>query len=74
MVLVAGGGVAGLEAARTLAKRGHDVTLYEKGKELGGHLIEASVPDFKKDISRLLDWYRKQIGKININQVEKLEC
>jgi len=33
--------------------RGHDVTLYEK-RQLGGVLIEASVPDFKSDIKRLV--------------------
>lgn len=35
-VLVVGGGLAGMEAAITLAKRGHDVTLCEKDSELGG--------------------------------------
>ena len=37
-----------MEAARVAAMRGHSVSLYEKEKNLGGHLIEASVPDFKK--------------------------
>jgi 2,4-dienoyl-CoA reductase (NADPH2) len=35
-VLVAGGGPAGLEAARLLALRGHHVTLCERGDRLGG--------------------------------------
>ena len=65
-VFIAGGGVAGMEAARTLAIRGHNVILYEKSSDLGGHLIEASVPDFKKDIARLLEWYRRQMKKFNI--------
>ena len=39
-VLVAGGGVGGLEAAITAARRGHDVTLCEKTGELGGILKE----------------------------------
>jgi len=34
--MVIGGGLAGMEAARTLAQRGHDVSLYEKGDRLGG--------------------------------------
>ena len=37
-VMVVGGGIAGLEAARVAAKRGHKVTLYEMTNKLGGHL------------------------------------
>lgn len=65
-VLVAGGGVAGMEAARVAALVGHKVTLYEKGKSLGGHLIEASVPDFKKDLLRLNSWYKTQLQKLGV--------
>lgn len=35
-VLVIGGGVAGMEAARVCAERGHDVALWERSAELGG--------------------------------------
>jgi NADPH-dependent 2,4-dienoyl-CoA reductase/sulfur reductase-like enzyme len=35
-VMVIGGGPAGMEAARTLAERGHKTSLYEKSNELGG--------------------------------------
>lgn len=66
-VMVVGGGVSGMEAARVAALRGHKVTLYEKTGELGGHLIEASVDEFKKDNARLLDWYKTQMKKLNIN-------
>lgn len=65
-VLVAGGGVAGMEAARAAHIRGHRVTLYEKSTELGGHLKEAAVPDFKKDLARLLEWYRTQMSKLHL--------
>lgn len=65
-VLIAGGGVAGMEAARVSASRGHKVTLYEKSAKLGGHLIEASVPDFKQDLRRLLDWYSYQLRNLRV--------
>ena len=37
-VMIVGGGIAGLEAARVAAARGHNVTLYEMTNQVGGHL------------------------------------
>lgn len=65
-VVVIGGGPAGMEAARVAAIRGHRVTLYEKKESLGGHLIEASVPDFKIDLASLLKWYQKQLRDLDV--------
>lgn len=45
-----------MEAARTAAKRGHKVTLFEKSDTLGGMLNYASVPWFKKDLKDYIDW------------------
>ncbi len=54
-VLVAGGGVGGMEAALTAAKRGHRVILCEKGPRLGGVLLcEERVP-FKKHLKEYLE-------------------
>jgi 2-enoate reductase len=60
-VLVVGGGIAGMEAARTAAIKGHEVVLLEKTDRLGGHLLEASASAFKKPIKDLLDWAKRQI-------------
>jgi 2,4-dienoyl-CoA reductase-like NADH-dependent reductase (Old Yellow Enzyme family)/thioredoxin reductase len=65
-VMVVGGGPGGMEAARLAAHRGHKVTLFEKNQELGGRLIEASVPDFKIDIRNLITWLKTQIQKENV--------
>ena len=46
-VLVAGGGPGGLEAARTAALFGHNVSLYEKEPALGGQVMVAAVPESK---------------------------
>lgn len=53
-VAVVGGGVAGMEAARTAAERGHNVTLYERD-ELGGYLGLVANVDFKSEYGLLVD-------------------
>jgi len=65
-VMVIGGGVAGLEAARVASLRGHSVSLYEKTSELGGHVVEGSVDEFKKDNALLLNWYKVQMKKLGV--------
>ncbi|MGN0373655.1 MAG: FAD-dependent oxidoreductase [Enterocloster sp.] len=57
-----GGGPAGMEAALICAQRGHQVTLFEK-RALGGLVREASVPPFKADLRRLLEYYPIQLKK-----------
>ena len=52
-VLVAGGGPAGLEAALTAAKRGHQVILCEKGDTLGGILKGEQAIPFKYEMYEL---------------------
>lgn len=65
-IIIAGGGVAGLEAARVAAFRGHRVILCEKTNSLGGHLIPGGVPPFKKDLRALLDWYKSEIQDLGV--------
>lgn len=65
-VAVIGGGVGGMEVARIATLRGHKVTIYEKTDKLGGVFIPASMPSFKEKDKMLLDWYRRQIDKLNI--------
>lgn len=63
-VIVVGGGIAGMEAARVCALRGHNVTLYEKSDRLGGILNVASQPDFKQDVKHLLNYQMNQLQKL----------
>lgn len=60
-VLIVGGGVAGMEAARTAALAGHEVELYEASDKLGGHLIEAGSHEFKTGIADLNKWYQNEM-------------
>lgn len=68
-VMIAGGGIAGMEAARIAKLRGHNVTLYEASGELGGNVIPGSVPEFKFDDRRLIDWYKNEMAELGINIV-----
>ncbi len=65
-VVVVGGGPAGMEAARVAKKRGHDVVLLEKKKELGGTLIAAKIPPNKEMIGRLTEWYKVQLANLEV--------
>ena len=69
-VAVIGGGPAGMEAARIAALRGHDVTLFEK-RELGGLLLEASIPEFKADLRPLIKYHITQLKKNKVKVVKK---
>ena len=70
-IAVVGAGAAGMETARVLALRGHDVTLFEASKIKGGLLNESSVPDFKADIRPLTQSLITAIKKTGIAVVEK---
>lgn len=56
-IVVVGGGVGGMFAAFNLAKKGHMVTLYEKGSVLGGQMRLAAVPPGKGDITNMVRNY-----------------
>lgn len=68
---IVGGGPAGMEAARLLRVRGHDVDLYEKRK-LGGTMHEAAFDyELKHDITRLIAYYQGQMRKLGVNVIEQ---
>ncbi len=60
-IAVIGGGVAGMEAARNAAIRGHQVDLYEQSDKLGGYLYEAGAHFFKESIRDLSTWYIREL-------------
>jgi 2,4-dienoyl-CoA reductase (NADPH2) len=67
-VVVVGGGPAGMEAARVAALRGHDVTLYEEGKRLGGLMPVAVVVKGieQEDLPAMIDYLQRQITKLGV--------
>jgi 2-enoate reductase len=66
-ILVIGGGVAGMEAARVCKLRGHNVTLFEKTSQLGGSLVPGGMPDFKRYDHKLIKWYEGELKNLNID-------
>lgn len=66
-VWIAGGGVAGCEAAIVAAKRGHDVTLFEKSDHLGGQWCAAAVPMDKTEFTTLVVWQENQLRALGVD-------
>lgn len=66
-VAVIGGGPGGMMAAIECAKRGHQVTLYEKTDYLGGQLRHAEYADFKWSYKRYRDYLVRQLEKSLVN-------
>ena len=68
-IAIVGGGVAGLEAARVAAIKGHKVTVFEKTDKLYGQINIASVPPRKDEMLRICKYYDEVIKEYNINIV-----
>lgn len=70
-VAVVGAGAAGMEAARVLKLRGHDVTVYEEKPENGGLLHEAAAPEFKADIRPFMKYQITALEKLGVPVVRE---
>jgi len=66
-VLIAGGGIGGMQAALTCAERGHEVILCEKSGVLGGSIrCEKDVP-FKKKLDMYIETQVRAVKKAGID-------
>ena len=65
-VMVIGGGPAGMEAATVAAGRGHDVTLYEKGDELGGLLFTARLLRGKEEVEEFRKYLAMSVDRTGV--------
>jgi mycofactocin system FadH/OYE family oxidoreductase 2 len=66
-VMVIGGGMAGMEAARVTALRGHSVSLYEKEDQLGGQLQIAAKAPGRQDMAEPVRYYENQFRRLGVD-------
>lgn len=74
-IVIIGAGPAGLEAARVLGERGHQVDLYEAtGQLCGGQLLAAQQPPAKEILKNIPRYYEKALEKQPRIQVHLSTC
>jgi 2,4-dienoyl-CoA reductase-like NADH-dependent reductase (Old Yellow Enzyme family)/thioredoxin reductase len=66
-VVVVGGGVAGLEAARVAALRGHRVVLFEQTGALGGQVLAAARAPKRQTVAQIAAWLEGQVRKHDVD-------
>jgi 2,4-dienoyl-CoA reductase-like NADH-dependent reductase (Old Yellow Enzyme family)/thioredoxin reductase len=66
-VVVVGGGLAGLEAARVAAMRGHQVALLEQGKRLGGQLLIAAKAPGRDDFEDQVYFEENEMARLGVD-------
>ncbi len=65
-VAIVGAGIAGLEAARVAALKGHHVEVFEKELRVGGQINIAAVPPRKEEMFRSLRYYENVLPKLGV--------
>lgn len=66
-VVIVGGGVAGMEAARVASLMGHRVTLLEKSLGLGGNVAKLSKNNLNHEFQNLVDYLSLQMKKQGVD-------
>ncbi|MBW2060518.1 MAG: FAD-dependent oxidoreductase [Deltaproteobacteria bacterium] len=66
-VLIIGGGIAGMEAARVSASRGHKVTLIEKSAKLGGTVAALALDPLTAEFGNIVEYLGAQMRKLNLD-------
>ncbi len=66
-IAVIGGGAAGMAAASIAGARGHQVTLFEAAKQLGGQLLLARNIPGKQEFDELLRYFQQQLASGNVD-------
>jgi 2,4-dienoyl-CoA reductase-like NADH-dependent reductase (Old Yellow Enzyme family)/thioredoxin reductase len=64
--VVVGAGPAGLEAARVLAERGHQVEVLEATGEAGGQVLLAARNPRRKELIGIVDWRLAELERLGV--------
>jgi 2,4-dienoyl-CoA reductase-like NADH-dependent reductase (Old Yellow Enzyme family) len=65
-VVVVGGGVAGLEAARHAAELGESVTLFEREDDLGGQVRMLAALPGREEYGLAVEWRERELGRLGV--------
>ena len=67
-IMIIGAGPAGMECAIAATRRGHRVTVYERGERIGGSLLGYAAHDLahKEDLASVAEYYRVMAAKLGI--------
>lgn len=66
-VMVIGGGPAGLKTAEVAARRGHQVSLYDKAQQLGGQLNLAIRLPYRDHLGEVVTHLTHQVKKLGVD-------
>lgn len=72
-VMVIGGGPAGLEAARVARERGHEVTIYERGKEVGGQINLIKKRPARQGMAGVIHYLNHMLEKLQVPIITGVE-
>ena len=65
-VVIIGAGIAGLEAARICAERGHQVTIFEAAPRPGGQVLLAARAHWRSDMTGIVDWRVSELERLGV--------
>jgi len=66
-VMVIGAGLAGMEAARVAALRGHSVTIFDRGERIGGQLLIAARAPGRGEMAEPVRYFERQFELLGVD-------
>lgn len=72
-VVIIGGGPAGMKLADVAARRGHQVSLYEKSNQLGGQINLAIRLPYREHLAEIPTYYTRQLEKLGVEVKKGVE-
>lgn len=73
-IWVVGGGPGGLKAAEIATLRGHEVTLFERDRKLGGRMRVAAIPPKKAVLNEYLRYLERRVRSLGVTLELGREC